>query len=85
MNNKFTQSKGIQIKKIKIIFGTHGSAQTPHENPEGPQEDEPPEPVAEIPEELNADINLSTHFSPHLGQIIFSEPKLAENTNSSNI
>ena len=73
----------MQILKIVIMFGTHGSFQKLQPNPEGPH-DEVPDPIVELPEALNADINLSTLFSPQTGQIIFSEAKLEENTNSSN-
>jgi hypothetical protein len=66
------------------MFGTPGSCQIPQPNPEGPQEGTP-DPFEELPEALNADINLSAFFSLQTGQIISSEPALEENTNSSNM
>ena len=63
-------------------IGTHGSCQIPQPNPEGPHEGAP-DPIEEVPDALNADINLSAFFSPQTGQIISSEPVFEEKTNSS--
>lgn len=80
MNAKINYLSGNEVGGCEI--GAHGSCQIPQPNPEGPHEGAP-DPIEEVPDALNADINLSAFFSPQTGQIISSEPVFEEKTNSS--
>ena len=75
-------SLGTRYRVPRTEIGTHGSCQIPQPNPEGPHEGAL-DPIEEVPDALNADINLSAFFSLQTGQIISSEPVFEEKTNSS--